>query len=57
MAVSALMTGSKLKHNPNKTDFLLIVTKHISDLRRIRKSLSFDLAKQIALALVSSKLL
>ena len=29
---------------------------HISDLRRIRKSLSLDLAKQIAVALVSSKL-
>ena len=29
---------------------------HISDLRRIRKSLSLDLAKQIVVALVSSKL-
>ena len=29
---------------------------HIRDLRRIRKSLSLDLAKQIAVALVSSKL-
>ena len=29
---------------------------HIRDLRRIRKSLSYDLAKQIAVALVSSKL-
>ena len=29
---------------------------HICDLRRIRKSLSLDLAKQIAVALVSSKL-
>ena len=29
---------------------------HIHDLRRIRKSLSLDLAKQIAVALVSSKL-
>ena len=29
---------------------------HIPDLRRIRKSLSLDLAKQIAVALVSSKL-
>ena len=29
---------------------------HISDLRRIRKKLSLDLAKQIAVALVSSKL-
>ena len=101
------MTGSKLKLNPSKTEFLLIGTKlkreqilnifpclilvqdtnpsasvknlgvvfdsslnfrkHISqtckacfyyirDLRRIRKSLSLDLAKQIAVALVSSKL-
>ena len=29
---------------------------HIRDLRRIRKNLSLDLAKQIAVALVSSKL-
>ena len=29
---------------------------HIRDLRRIRKSLSLDIAKQIAVALVSSKL-
>ena len=29
---------------------------HIRDLRRIRKSLSLDLSKQIAVALVSSKL-
>ena len=29
---------------------------HIRDLRRIRKSLSLDLAKQIAVAVVSSKL-
>ena len=29
---------------------------HIRDLRRVRKSLSLDLAKQIAVALVSSKL-
>ena len=29
---------------------------HIRDLRRIRNSLSLDLAKQIAVALVSSKL-
>ena len=29
---------------------------HIPDLRRIRKSLSLDFAKQIAVALVSSKL-
>ena len=29
---------------------------HIRDLRRIRKSLSLDLAKQIAVALVSSQL-
>ena len=106
MGVSALMTGSKLKLNPSKTEFLLIGTKlqrekflnnfkclllgqdtnssrsaknlgvlfdsslnfrkhisqtcrasyHIRDLRRMRKSLSLDLAKQIAEALVSSKL-
>ena len=107
MGVSAWMTGSKLKPNPSKTEFLLIGTKllrekflhnfpclilgldtnpsasaenlgvvfdssqnfrkhisqtcstffhHIRDLRRIRKSLSLDLAKQIAVALVSSKL-
>ena len=107
MDVSAWMTGSKLKLNPSKTEFLLIGTKlqlekflnnfpcllpsedtnpstsakhlgvlfdsslnfrkHISqtcracfydihDLRRIRKCLSLDLAKQIAVALVSSKL-
>ena len=102
MGVSAWMTGSKLKLNPSKTEFLLIGTKlqrekflnnfpclllgqdtgpsasaknlgvlfdsshisqtcracsyHIRDLRRIRKSLSLDLAKQIAVALVSSKL-
>ena len=109
MGVSAWMTGSKLKLNPSKTEFLLIWTKlqrekflnnfpclllgqdtnpsrptsakilgvlfdsslnfrkhisqtcracfyHIRDLRRIRKSLSLDLAKQIAVALVSSKL-
>ena len=100
------MTGSKLKLNPSKTEFLLIGTKlqrekflnifpclllvqdtnpstsaknlgvlfnsslnfrkhisqtcracfyHIRDLRQIR-SLSLDLAKQIAVALVSSKL-
>ena len=104
MGVSAWMTGSKLKPNPSKTEFLLIGTKlqrekflnnfpclllgqktnpstsaknlfdsslnfrkhisqtcracfyHIRDLRRIRKNLSLDLAKQIAVALVSSKL-
>ena len=107
MGVSAWMTGSKLKLNPSKTEFLLIGTKlerekflnnfpclllgqetnpstsaknlgvlfdsslnfrkhisqtcracfyHIRDLRHIRKSLSLDLAKQIAVALVSSKL-
>ena len=107
MAVSARMTGSKLKLNSSKTKFLLIGTKlqrekflnnspclslgqdtnpsssakhlgvvfdsslnfrkhlsqtcracfyHIRDLRRIRKILSLDLAKQIAVALVSSKL-
>ena len=107
MGVSAWMTGSKLKLNPSKTEFLLIGTKlqrekflnnfpclllgqdtnpstsaknlgvlfdsslnfrkhisqtcracfyHICDLRRIRKSLSLDLAKLIAVALVSSKL-
>ena len=99
MGVSAWMTGSKLKLNPRKTEFLLIGTKlqrekflnnfpclilgedinpsasaknlgvqfdrsfnfrkhisqtyracyyHIRDLCRIRKSLSLDLAKQIA---------
>ena len=107
MGVSAWMTGSKLKLNLSKTEFLLIRTKlqhekflnnfpwlllgqdtnsstsakklgvvfdsslnfrkhisqicracfyHIRDLRRIRKSLSLDLAKQITVALVSSKL-
>ena len=107
IGVSAWMTGSKLKLNPSKTEFLLIGTKlqrekflnnflclllgqetnpstsaknldvlfdsslnfrkhisqtcracfyHIRDLRRIRKSLSLDLTKQIAVALVSSKL-
>ena len=107
MGVSTWMTGSKLKLNPCKTEFLLIRTKlqrekflnnfpclivgqdtnqstsaknsdvvfdsslnfrehisqtcraclyHIRDLRRIRKSLSLDLAKQIALVVVSSKL-
>ena len=107
MGVSTWMTGSKLKLNPSKTEFLLIRTKlqrdkflnnfpclivgqdtnqstsaknsgvvfdsslnfrkhisqtcracfyHIRDLRRIRKSLSLDLAKQIALAVVSSML-
>ena len=107
MAMSAWMTGSKLKLNPSKTEFLLIGTKlqrekilnnfpcsipgqdtnqsalaknlglvfdsslnfrkhisqtcracfyHIRDLRQIRKSLSLDLDKQIAEALVSSKL-
>ena len=107
MAVSAWMTGSKLKLNSSKTKFLLIGTKlqrekflnnfpclslgqdtnpsssakhlgvvfdsslnfrkhlsqtcracfyHIRDLRRIRKILSLDLAKQIAVALVSGKL-
>ena len=58
MGVSAWMTGSKLKLNPSKTEFLLIGTKlyHIRDLRQIIKSLSLDLAKQIAVALVSSKL-
>ena len=106
MSVPAWMTGSKLKLNPSKTEFLLIGTKlqrekflnyfpylilgqdtnpstsakhlgvvfdsslnfrkhisqtcmacfyHIRDLCRIR-SLSLDLAKQIAVALVSSKL-
>ena len=101
MAVSAWMTGSKLKLNPSKTEFFLIGTKlqrekilndfpclilgqdtnpsasaknlgvvfdsslnfrkHISqtcracfyyirDLRQIRKNLSLDLAKQIAVA-------
>ena len=104
MGVSAWMTGSKLKLNPSKTEFLLIETKlqrekflnnfpclilvqdknpaknlgvlfdsslnfrkhisqtcracfyHIRDLRRIRKSLSLDLVKHIAVALVRSKL-
>ena len=107
LGVFAWMTGSKLKLNPGKTEFLLIGTKlqrkkfndlfpisvldqetkpsqsarnlgvvfdselnfrknifetcrscfyHIRDLRRIRKSLSLALAKQIATALVSSKL-
>ena len=101
------MTGSKLKPNPSKTEFLLIGTKlqrekflnnfpclllgqdtnpftstknlgvlfdsslnfrkhisqtcracfyHIRDLHRIRKSLTLDFVKQIAVALVSSKL-
>ena len=100
MGVSAWMTGSKLKLNPRKTEFLLIGTKllhnspclilgqdtnpssstknlgevfdsglnfrkhisqtcsacfyHIRDLRRIRKRLTLDLAKQNAVALVSS---
>ena len=105
--LSAWMTGSKLKPNPSKTEFLLIGTKlqrekflndftclllgqdtnpstsarnvgvlfdrnlnfrkrisqtcrtcfyHIRELRRIRKSLSLDLAKQIAVALVSRSL-
>ena len=36
MGVSAWMTGSKLKLNPSKTEFLLIGTKrYIRDLRRI----------------------
>ena len=107
MGVSAWMTGSKLKRNPSKTEFLLIGTKlerekflnnfpclllgqetnpstsaknlgvlfdsslnfrkhisqtcracfyHIRDLRQIRKNLSLDFAKQIAVTLVSSKL-
>ena len=107
MSLSAWMTGSKLKLNPSKTEFLLIGTKlqrekflnnfpcllpgqdtnpstsaknlavlfdsslnfrkhisqacracfhHIHDQRQIQKSLSLDLAKQIAVALVSSKL-
>ena len=104
MGVLAWITGSKLKLDPSKTEFLLIRTKlerekilnnfpclilgqdtnpstsaknlvvlfdsslhfekhlsrtcfyHISDLRRIRKILSLDLAKQIAVAVVSSKL-
>ena len=107
MGVSAWMTGSKLKLNPSKTEFLFIGTKlqrekflhnfpclilgqdtnpsasathlgvkfdsrlnfrkhisqtcsacfyHIRDLRRIRKSLSLDLAKQIEVALVSSNM-
>ena len=107
MGVSAWMTGSKLKPNPSKTEFLPIETKlqrekflnnfpclllgqetnpstsaknlgvlfdsslnfqkhisqtcrtcfyHIRDLRRVRKSLSLDLAKHIAVALVSSRL-
>ena len=107
MGVSAWMTGSKLKPNPSKTEFLLIGTKlkrefflinfpslilvqdtnpstsaknvgvlfdsslnsfkhisqtcrtcfyHIHDLHRNRKSLSLDLAKQIAVVLVSTKL-
>ena len=107
VGVSGWMTGSKLKLNPSKTEFLLIGTKlqrekllnnlsclllgqdtnsstsaknlgvlfdsslnfqkhisqtcracfyHIRDLRRIRKSLPLDLAKQITVALVSSKL-
>ena len=107
MGLSAWMTGSKLKLNPSKTEFLLIGTRlqrekflnnfpclllgqdtnpstsaknlgvlfdsslnfwkhisqtcracffHIHDLCQIRKSLSLDLAKQIAVALVSSKL-
>ena len=106
MSVPAWMTGSRLKLNPSKTEFLLIGTKlqrekflnyfpclildqdtnpstsakhldvvfdsslnfrkhisqtcmacfyHIRDLCRIR-SLSLDLAKQIAVALVNSKL-
>ena len=107
MGVSAWMTGSKLKLNPSKTEFLPIGAKlkrekflhnfpclilgqdtnpsakakhlgvvfdsslnfrkhisqtcracfyHIRDLHRIRKSLSLDFDKQIAVALVSSKL-
>ena len=70
LGVSAWMTESKLKLNPSKTEFLLIGFKLQrekflinfpclilgQDLRRIRKSLSLDLAKQIAVALVSSKL-
>ena len=107
MGGSAWMTGSKLKLNPSKIEFLLIGTKlqreiflnsfpclllgqetnpstsaknlgvlfdsslnfrkhisqtcracfyHIRDLCRIRKNLSLDLAKQIAVALVSSKI-
>ena len=70
--VSAWMAQSKLKLNPSKTEFLLIGSKsqrekfinlfpfscfyHIRDLKRIRKSLSLALAKQIAVALVTSKL-
>ena len=107
MGVSAWVTGSKLKLNHSKTEFLIIGTKlhrnkflnnfpcliqgqktnpsasaknlgvmfdsslhfqkhisqtcracfyHICDLRWIRKSLSLNLAKQIAVALVSSKI-
>ena len=107
MAVSAWMTGSKLKLNPRETEFLLIGTKlqreklsnnfpclilgqdthpsasaktlrvvfdsslnfrkhisqtcraffyHIRDLRRIWKSLLLYLSKQIAVALISTKL-
>ena len=50
------MTGSKLKLYLSKTSFYMY---HIHDPRRIQKSLSsdqVDLAKQIAVALVSSKL-
>ena len=101
------MTGSKLKLNPSKTEFLLIGIKHqrekilnnfsclipgqdtspsasandigvvfdsslnfqkhisqtcracfyhLRDLRQIRKSLSLDLARQIAVAIVCTKL-
>ena len=108
MGVSAWMTGSELKLNPSKTEFILTGTKllrekkflhnfpclilgqdtnpsasdknlgavfdssmntrkhisqtcsaciyHIRDLRRIRKSLSLDLVKQIAVVLGSSKI-
>ena len=40
----------------SRTELVITCFYHIRDLRRIRKSLSLDLAKQIAVALVSSRL-
>ena len=61
------LKGSNMPRPPLLFDSSLNFRKHISqtcracfynirDLRRIQKSLSLDLAKQIAMALVSSKL-